>query len=165
MKICQNSKCDLDISHRRSNAKFCSRRCGKLEECRRNYARRRITIDRWNAENPEKLAASKRKNKKAYGKAYQAKRRAVKKSAYYNLEDLKGISSLCRKLNTLTKSNLQIDHIEPLNGENISGLEVGHNLQLLDGTINLKKSNHRDFITPIESLRNYAPTKAYSTNT
>ena len=160
-RICQNSKCDLDISHRRSNAKFCSRRCGKLEECRRHYHRRKITIDRWNEDNPDRVAAAKRKNKRKYGGAYSAKRRAAKKSGTCDLTALKCIYSLCSRLNALTKSSLQVDHIEPLNHADICGLESQFNLQLLDGPMNLKKSNRRDYITPMDKLRNAKPHSRY----
>ena len=164
MRKCQNKTCEGPMDHKRLGAKFCSKRCGWAESSRKNYEKKEEFRKQWRKDNPDKVASYKKKNKSQFGGAYQAKRRAVKKCSYHHLEDLKSIYSLCEKINRATSSNLQVDHIEPLNGVDISGLEVRHNLQLLDGTLNLKKSNRRDFITPIESLRNYAPTKTYSTD-
>jgi hypothetical protein len=81
-----------------------------------------------------------------------AKRRAGRASATTNHEDNSGMYSLARKLNELTGSNLQVDHIEPLVHPDICGLHNGHNFQLLSSTLNTKKSNRRDYQTPMDKL-------------
>lgn len=47
----------------------------------------------------------------------------------------------CKELNELWGTNMEVDHVIPLRGKNISGLHVWENLQLLDRPINTKKGN------------------------
>lgn len=157
MKICLNKDCKSEFKGKRKNARFCSVKCMDKVAAQRN----RDVRKRWQLDNPEKMASYKKKNKKKFGSAYQARRRANQKSAYTHMEDLKSMYTICRKINTLTGSNLQVDHIEPTNGKDISGMCVRFNLQLLDGPMNLKKSNRRDYMTPMDKLRNAKPHSRY----
>lgn len=76
--------------------------------------------------------------------AYQAKRRAIKKQAtpvWLNSEHKKEMIAI---YNIARKEKLHVDHIVPLNGKYVSGLHVPWNLQLLDKTLNIKKSNYHE---------------------
>lgn len=156
-RTCNNHTCGTDISHKRSDAKFCSRSCKDTEASRRNYAQKEARRVEWRKDNPDKVAAYKKKNKSLYGRAYSAKRRASNASATYDLDALKCMSSLAKRLNALTASSLHLDHIEPLIHDEICGLNSAYNLQLLDSTLNINKSNKRDYLTPMEKLSRHDP--------
>ena len=156
-RTCNNNTCGVDISHKRAGARYCSRSCKDTEASRRNYAQKEAKRVEWRTENPDKVAAYKKKNKSNFGRAYAAKRRVSNASLTYDLDALKGMSSLAKRINALTASNLHLDHIEPLTNDEICGLNSSHNLQLLDSTINIKKSNKRDYRTPLEELITHDP--------
>ena len=125
----------------------------KAKDYLNNIDKYKTRAVQWKRENRYKATAS------------NAKRRAGRASPTTNHDDARGMYKLSRKLNELTGGDLQVDHIEPLVHSDICGLHTGVNLQLLASKVNATKGNRRDFITPIESLRNYAPTKTYSANT
>lgn len=98
----------------------------------RNLEKERARYTQYNKKNPEV---------RAY---HSAKRRAATKNAtpdWANLEAIKCMYALAAKLNKITGSNLEVDHIVPLQGENICGLHIPCNLQLLDKKLNVSKSN------------------------
>ena len=156
-RTCNNETCGVDISHKKSQAQYCSRSCKDLAASRRNYAQKEARRVEWRKENPDKVSAYKKKTKAIFGRAYAAKRRASKASVTCDLEALKAMSALAKSLNALTASNLHLDHIEPLVNEEVCGLNSANNLQLLDSTLNIKKSNRRDYRTPIEKLAAHDP--------
>lgn len=57
------------------------------------------------------------------------------------LKEIKDLYKLARKLSIATGISHHVDHIMPLNGENLSGLHVPWNLQILDFRDNIRKSN------------------------
>jgi len=84
--------------------------------------------------------------------AKEAKRRALKLASSYNTQDISGLYKLAGKLNSLTSSDLHVDHIEPLNHPDVCGLHNALNLQLLNSSDNIRKSNRRDYLTPMDKL-------------
>jgi len=48
---------------------------------------------------------------------------------------------LAKDVKAVTGEEYHVDHIIPINGENVSGLHVPWNLQVLPSDINLSKSN------------------------
>lgn len=152
-RVCANESCGVDIKHKRSDAKFCSRSCKDIEASRRNYAQKEETRKVWRAANQDKVKAYKRKTKAQYGAAYAAKRRLSYNCGSTDTEALTGLSLLANKINKLTSSNLQLDHIEPLNHPDICGLNTANNLQLISSNVNRVKSNQRGYKTPMEKLQ------------
>ena len=99
---------------------------------KRNIAKERSRCTRYNKKNPEVRSF------------HAAKRRAAKLQATPDWADQQAIKcmyTLASKLNKITGSKLEVDHIVPLQGKNVCGLHVEHNLQLLDKKLNVSKSN------------------------
>ena len=90
---------------------------------------------RWRKSNPDKHAAA------------QAKRRASKLQAtppWLNGPQKAHILrtyELAKLMTEVTGQEYHVDHILPLKGENVCGLHVPWNLQVLRGDLNRKKSN------------------------
>lgn len=102
--------------------------------------------------NKEKISENGKKHYQANPDKYyanNAKRRAAKLErivSYANLKAIKDIYSDCVEINLAAKiagcnEKFVVDHIIPLQGENVSGLHVENNLQIITATENLIKSN------------------------
>lgn len=82
--------------------------------------------------------------------AYSRTRKATLKRACPNClseDDLKIIVSIykeCKRLSEITGILHHVDHIVPLKGENVCGLHVPCNLQILTAEENLKKGNRHE---------------------
>lgn len=61
-----------------------------------------------------------------------------------HLEDIENFYWLAKDLETITGEEYHVDHIVPLKGENISGLHVPWNLQVLSAKDNMSKGNRFD---------------------
>ncbi len=117
-------------------------RGAKSSKKRAEYAR-----DRW-LKNPEAIkTASKKwrlKNKHKVA-ARTSKRKANRLLATPKWADLGAIEifySEARKITEATGVKHQVDHIVPLQGENVRGLHVSWNLQILTASENSRKKNH-----------------------
>ena len=99
---------------------------------------RKTKMQLWKSNNLDKCAA------------ISAKRRAAKSNAtpsWLTIEQLSEIQqmySLAKELAWLNQdgSAFHVDHIIPLQGDNVCGLHVPWNLQLLPASENFKKSNN-----------------------
>lgn len=106
-----------------SNCKMCQRRLNKA------------STKKWKKNNPGKAAS------------YQMKRYAAKLQRtpkWLTEEQLKEIQQFymnAEYLTNYTKIKFEVDHIIPLQGENISGLHVPSNLQLITAEENVRKHN------------------------
>jgi hypothetical protein len=57
-------------------------------------------------------------------------------------EQIKSVYAHAKECEMLTGDKYHVDHIVPLQGENVSGLHVPWNLQVLPSDINIAKSNN-----------------------
>ena len=108
----------------------------------------------WREANPEKAAAYKKVWQKAHPemcRATGAEYRAAKLQQtppWYSHAD-------CVAIYKELKPGYNIDHIIPLQGENVSGLHWSHNLQMLPAAENIAKSNKFDPATYVHQLPFY----------
>lgn len=82
-------------------------------------------------------------NKGMY-RAKDAKYRATKLKAtpsWANLEQIKRVYTACSSISDRTGIEHHVDHIIPLQGENVCGLHVEKNLAIIPAQMNLHKSN------------------------
>lgn len=110
------------------------------ESHKENYIR---NAAKWDSQNPEK----RREITNSYGKRNQPKKNA--RSAMYRAKKIQATPPWIsqdqideiRRIYENCPKGFHVDHIIPLNGENISGLHLPWNLQYLPAIENLKKSN------------------------
>jgi hypothetical protein len=100
-----------------------------------NKARIAIVKSQYQKENRDKVNAT------------AAKRRAVKLKAtpdWLTKEDIQQMEQFytqAQKLKSVTGQEYHVDHIVPLQGENVCGLHVPWNLQVIPAKENISKSN------------------------
>jgi hypothetical protein len=155
MKLCKN--CGEPLAEgKRSHAVFCDVTCKKQAEHKRritngekreanrvraklwreqNKERAKAAVENWHKENPERASFHKAK--------YRYTRMDATPSwlTEGQLLDMANLHVLCRKLEDLTPAKYHVDHIIPLQGKNVCGLNVPWNLQVLEAGINMGKGN------------------------
>ncbi len=123
---------------------------------KKNPEKEKIRHNKWmllNSEKPEvkaKSLLSKKKwkqNNKGLVNLHESYRRAAKLNAtpsWLNesqLEQIKEMYLVASDLSWLSDGGLEVDHIIPLQGDEVSGLHVPWNLQIIPAKINRQKSN------------------------
>ena len=140
--------------------KYCKDNKDKIVKIQSKYSRSQKNKDRVNSY--RSTDEGKRKRKEYYCKkgketkriwregnrakltACQAKRRTCKINAtpdWANLEKIEVLYEKCIWLGSLTGLRYHVDHITPLQGDNVCGLHVWENLQILEASLNISKSN------------------------
>lgn len=103
-----------------------------------------------NRDRRNKSSEKYRKNNKGLYAFYARTRHAAKLKATPNwltaeqLESIKDMYILSSKIGDLTGQPMEVDHIVPLQGENVCGLHVPWNLQVLHRIKNRSKGNRYD---------------------
>ena len=106
-----------------------------------NAARVKANNDAWRAANPDRkreINADWNARNKPAKVASIAKYRATKANATPAWADLEAIKSFYIMA---AERGMQVDHVIPLHGNNVSGLHVHNNLQLLSKSDNCSKGN------------------------
>lgn len=116
-----------------------------------NKEQRREIVNNWKKKNPEKVKkywakASKKwsQNNKGRKNASDMKRKAAKiqrTPKWADLEKIKLFYIEAHRLTIETGIPYEVDHIIPLQGENVSGLHVHNNLQIILRSKNRSKKN------------------------
>ena len=137
---CENLKCNKVFKPRQRFQKNCSDKCSKESYTFRTKEIRAIKAKVYRLKNKKFLNSLTNKwyykNKHKF-LAYKAKRRALIKHAIPKFADLKKIRDIYKNC----PKGFHVDHIVPLQGDNVCGLHVEWNLQYLTKHDNLSKSN------------------------
>lgn len=100
--------------------------------------------------NREKILTKKRKyyaenREKEIFRSLKYKLRKIKASPLWlyreQIDQIKSFYDLAKECEMLTNDKYHVDHIIPLKGENVCGLHVPWNLQVLPAAINISKGN------------------------
>jgi hypothetical protein len=117
------------------------------EENKQDYILRAKKAE-WSKRNKERVKVlSKARYTKRNGAADVAKYRHLRRRAAprwltkEHLQEIEQFYWLAKDLKAVTGETYHVDHIIPINGENVSGLHVPWNLQVLPADINISKGN------------------------
>ena len=159
MRLCKN--CGEPLAEgKRSHAVFCNVTCKKQAEHKRRFSdadkreqirvrakewreknteQARDNVSKWHKENPEKSSSYKAKYR--YSRMNATPAWVTKEQ----LKDMAKLHEFCRELEQLIPEKYHVDHIIPLQGKNICGLNVPWNLQILEAKANIRKGNKEGF--------------------
>lgn len=151
--------CGVDISHKRSNARFCCRdHKRKMSDSKRDHAaeyqrnkeqRRKQALQYYYADVQKSREKQRQRQKRNLhvSAANQAKRRSAKLQrtpAWLSSDDMWFIREAYELAQLRTRQfgfAWHVDHIFPLQGKFVSGLHVPSNLQVIPGRDNIAKNN------------------------
>jgi hypothetical protein len=156
-RVCE--LCGVDIDHKKSNARFCSRdHKRKTSDMQRDYsaeyqrnaeARRAKALEYYyaNHEQSKKKQLNRQKLRPEIASAGSANRRALKLQRTpawltdFDKLKIKCLHSVAAMLTRENKEAWHVDHVIPLQGDLVSGLHVPSNMRVLRGVENISKHN------------------------
>jgi len=120
---------------------------GKRKYYKDNQKEISVKERKYRENNKEKIALISKKwreNNRGIKNASEARRNAKKLQAtpeWSELDKIKIVYEKAQWLGTVTGLKYHVDHIIPLQGENVCGLHVWQNLQILEESLNCSKNN------------------------
>ena len=161
-KYCPNCDTTKNVALFSRNS---TRRDGLQSHCKECRAKRRkadyqskkdreLEVNKvWAENNPEACKKKAKKHRQSpNGKVYYRAKCAAFRASKLNAtpkwltkdhwEQIKLFYQHAKECEMLTGDKYHVDHVVPLNGENVSGLHVPWNLQVLPADINIAKSNN-----------------------
>ena len=156
--------CGVDISHKRSDARFCSRNHKRMasdskrnwsSEYQRNKEVRQVQALKYyyaDHQKAKELQLARQKNKLPQLAAYEATRRALKMQRTpawltdFDKERIQNEYKLAALQTKITGEKWHVDHIVPLQGALVSGLHVPSNLMAMRGRDNISKHNNFEVV-------------------
>ena len=145
--MCKNCKKISDKEYR-NRTKNCTKKKEYMKKYNKKYREENTEYYKEYKRNNKEIAKKQKKEYRIKNRAtlnsQEAKRRFAKHKATPEWSELAMINILFEKakwLESLTGLKYHIDHIIPLKSNNVCGLHVWQNLQILDATLNLQKSN------------------------
>jgi len=136
--------------YRKNNPEKCKGAVKRYSDKKENKDRRKIKDKirrKENIEKDKKRIALWEKENPGKRISYVRRRQAAKLQrtpswvTKNQLKEMQGLYILAQELQWLSEEPLEVDHIVPLQGENVSGLHVPWNLQILPRSLNRAKSN------------------------
>jgi len=106
-----------------------------IDWTKQNKSRKKTTDKRWRESNPEKYSASMKRYK------VSKKNRTPSWLTSEQHDQIESFYEAAFAFRIFTGLEYHVDHIVPLQGKTVSGLHVPANLQVLQSSDNLKKSN------------------------
>jgi len=103
-----------------------------------NKERSRTKVKEWHRENPERSSYHKAKHHYRKGEA------TPPWLTEEQLDLMSDMHTLCRQIEKFMPDKYHVDHIVPLQGKNVCGLNVPWNLQILEASCNIRKGNRYD---------------------
>lgn len=116
---------------------------GECVNCVKSYNKAYYEANKDNIKSVQKAYRQSPKGK-AKRNASRAKRRATKLNAnpsWSNEDHIKMWYEQAKHWEWLTGEPYHVDHVVPLQGKNVSGLHVAHNLEVIPARLDLAKSN------------------------
>ena len=151
MKICGKCEIEKGLSKFSKDKSKKDRLRSICKSCVSNYYQaNKVAIDAKRAEryqaNKVKVAAQQAEWRQANpdkANAYGAKYRATKLEATmtWDQEDIKQMYSFAKMMEKTFGGKHHVDHIVPLVHDKVCGLHVADNLQVLEASVNMSKSN------------------------
>lgn len=134
-------KCQNEATVARYHAKLANDPSYKAKKS--NYDKKRRKSDGEKLREYDRLRAKEPSRRASHAESSRRRKMIVKQQtpAWADKDSIAQMYKLAQKWSDLFGVNYHVDHIIPLRGENICGLHVENNLQLLGASLNVAKSN------------------------